>query len=151
MRATAVTPGTPPPPAPTQGTPPQVMQVSAAIRGGLEGSVDIHLNPAELGKVRILLTPSETGILVNVMADRPETLDLLRRHVDLLAQDFRDIGYDDASFSFGAGGQGEAGGQREHALPEREEAGRDDAHEPVEPPVGPGGRMSGTGRMDLRV
>ncbi len=39
------------------------------------------------------------------IADRPETLELMRRHIDILAQEFRDIGYGSAEFSFGQGGQ----------------------------------------------
>ena len=35
------------------------------------------------------------------ITDRPETIDLMRRHIDQLAQDFRDLGFSDLSFSFG--------------------------------------------------
>ncbi len=36
-----------------------------------------------------------------IHTDRPETIDLMRRHIDQLAQDFRDLGFSDLSFSFG--------------------------------------------------
>ncbi|MEQ8897779.1 MAG: flagellar hook-length control protein FliK [Roseovarius sp.] len=150
IRSSASSPGAQPSPAP-QSAPPQVTQVSAAIRGSTEGSFDIHLNPTELGKVRISLIPSDAGILVSVLADRPETLDLLRRHVDLLAQDFREMGYESASFSFGAGGREGSGAEHEQDMHRRAEADPGDAREPVEAPNVPGGRMPGTGRMDLRV
>ncbi|KZY47402.1 hypothetical protein A3731_08105 [Roseovarius sp. HI0049] len=150
-RPSILTPGAQPPPAPAQSAPPQVMQVSAAIRGSTEGSFDIHLNPAELGKVRISLTPSDTGIMVSVLTDRPETLDLLRRHVDLLAQDFRDIGYESASFSFGGGEQDGPRSERERQAHGRTEAKPGEAQEPAATPKGPGGRLPHTSRVDLRV
>ena len=46
------------------------------------------------------------------MADRPETLDLMRRHIDILAQEFHEIGYGTAEFAFGqnAAENGKQGG-----------------------------------------
>jgi len=103
-----------PGPAPVSGQPAQgapgaaaravTPQIAAAVQAGGERSVEIVLSPAELGKVRIALSPGEGGMAVNIVAERPETLDLLRRHADLLAQDFRDLGYEGTEFSFGAGG-----------------------------------------------
>ena len=43
---------------------------------------------------------SENGMTVVVIADRPETLDLLRRNIGELNQSFMDMGYDDISFTF---------------------------------------------------
>ncbi|MEP3053611.1 MULTISPECIES: flagellar hook-length control protein FliK [Rhodobacterales] len=63
--------------------------------------IEVALNPAELGKVRMMLTPVEAGISVNILADRSDTLDLLRRHIGDLEQSFMDMGYDDINFSFG--------------------------------------------------
>ena len=62
--------------------------------------VEITLSPEELGRVRLSVTPSEQGILVNVLAERPETLELMRRHIDQLAQEFQSLGYEDIAFSF---------------------------------------------------
>jgi len=77
------------------------VQISTAARTGREGSTEIALNPAELGRVRITMVPGDAGMLVTVSAERPDTLDLMRRHIDLLAQEFRDIGYGGTAFSFG--------------------------------------------------
>lgn len=63
--------------------------------------VEITLAPEELGKVRMTLHAADGGITVAVQADRPDTLDLMRRNIDSLARDFRDLGYADISFSFG--------------------------------------------------
>ncbi len=89
--------------------PPQhiMQQVAIAARSGSGQSVELTLNPAELGHVRISLSTADAGMVVAIHADRPETLDLMRRHVDLLAQEFRDIGFEGAAFSFeGSSGQG---------------------------------------------
>jgi len=40
---------------------------------------------------------------VSITAERPETLDLIRRHIDILGQDFRDMGYERSEFSFDQG------------------------------------------------
>ncbi|WP_103762667.1 flagellar hook-length control protein FliK [Roseovarius confluentis] len=84
-------------------------QLAAGLRRATEQSAEIRLNPAELGRVRINLHTSDTGVIVSVLADRPETLDLLRRNSDILAQEFREIGYGAAEFSFGQGGDPQTG------------------------------------------
>lgn len=135
-----------------QAAPPQVLQVSAAIQGSSERAFDIHLSPAELGKVRISLSPSESGLTVTILADRPETLDLLRRHVDLLAQDFRDLGYDSTAFSFGAESRGESGGDNGEAKPDRAEPSvTPETTRQEQVPHDPITRMAASGRMDLRL
>lgn len=81
-----------------------VMQIAAAMGRGAFGAdrvIDLVLNPEELGKVRLSLSQSDAGLSVSVLAERPETLDLLRRNIDLLAREFLDIGYQSAEFSFG--------------------------------------------------
>lgn len=62
--------------------------------------VEIALNPEELGRVRISLSTSEAGVTVLVTSERPETLDLLRRNIDQLSQEFLRLGYEQASFEF---------------------------------------------------
>lgn len=79
-----------------------VQSVAHAIRHMEGGSVEIALSPEELGHVRLLLRDHTTATpTVTLHADRAETLDLMRRHIDILAQDLRDMGYRDVSFSFG--------------------------------------------------
>ncbi len=63
--------------------------------------VELTLAPEELGRVRLTLSTTDAGLSMTILADRPETLDLLRRHIDQLAQDFRELGYADVAFSFG--------------------------------------------------
>ncbi|MBK0325725.1 flagellar hook-length control protein FliK [Rhodobacteraceae bacterium F11138] len=63
--------------------------------------VEISLNPQELGKVRMALSTTEAGVTVVILSERPETLDLMRRHIDQLAQEFQSLGYENTNFQFG--------------------------------------------------
>ncbi|MEQ9260079.1 MAG: flagellar hook-length control protein FliK [Roseovarius sp.] len=87
-------------------------QVAQALQGSSGQSFEITLSPAELGKVRISLSPGDNGLSVAIFADRPETLDLMRRNAESLAQEFREIGQEAASFSFSSG---DSGGDRDQA------------------------------------
>ncbi len=81
--------------------PHHIMRQIAEIAGGLPNRpVDITLSPEELGRVRLSLSLTETGITVSLAAERPETMDLLRRHIDLLGQDFASLGFEDIAFDF---------------------------------------------------
>lgn len=76
-------------------------QVAETARLNGHGTVEIALSPEELGHVRLTIHSDDgTTATVRLSADRHETLDLMRRHIDLLAQDMRDLGYRELSFSF---------------------------------------------------
>lgn len=66
-----------------------------------ERTIELHLNPPELGRVRLSLSGADGMMTMNISADRSDTLDLIRRHIDWLATDFRDLGYGSARFTFG--------------------------------------------------
>ena len=67
--------------------------------------IDLTLNPEELGRIRLSFN-TENGVLsVSVTAERPETLDLMRRHIETLAQELRNIGYRDVNIGFGQEGK----------------------------------------------
>lgn len=78
-------------------------QLVEVIRQAPDGPVELTLRPEELGRLRITLTPQESGMIVSVQAERGETGDLLRRHIDLLDQELSDLGYTDIRFDFGQG------------------------------------------------
>ncbi|WP_300033210.1 flagellar hook-length control protein FliK [uncultured Roseobacter sp.] len=67
--------------------------------------VELLLSPRELGRVRMSISAGEGTITVNVVAERPETLDLMKRNIDQLAREFESIGYDTINFSFSEGQQ----------------------------------------------
>ncbi len=84
-------------------------QLTEAARQMPDRPVELTLNPDELGRVRLTFTMSDGGIHVAVIAERGETMDLLRRHIETLAQEFRDMGYKDVNFDFSRNGQGNSG------------------------------------------
>lgn len=65
-----------------------------------QSAVEITLNPEELGKVRLSLVAAEGVLTMTLMAERVETLDLLRRHAAELGQEYRELGYDSIDFQF---------------------------------------------------
>ncbi len=77
-------------------------QLAAAVTLRPDGA-EVNLRPDELGPVRISIDRSAGETTVTLTADRPETLDLLRRHVDILASELRDAGVQTFSFQFGHG------------------------------------------------
>ncbi len=86
--------------------------VARLVRAGpdgprIPGQVDLTLNPAELGRVRLSMAPGEAGLVVSIHADRPETLDLMRRHSEQLMQEFRQAGFERVELSFGGTGSGQ--------------------------------------------
>ncbi|WP_422826690.1 flagellar hook-length control protein FliK [Thalassococcus sp. BH17M4-6] len=87
---------------PAHAAPPAavVRQVAEGVALARDGAVELRLNPEELGRVHVRISASETGVMMHVTAERPETLDLLRRHIDLLQRDLNALGYDDPQFSF---------------------------------------------------
>ena len=78
-------------------------QMAVVVTQLSEGATEIALSPQELGRVRMQVTAIDGAIMLNVTAERPETADLLRRHAETLAQEFRALGFHDIAFSFGDG------------------------------------------------
>jgi hypothetical protein len=88
-------------------------QLSDTMSRSVERQIDVILNPVELGRVRITLVHSDVGMIVNVVAERAETLDLMRRHSDILGKEFSDLGYGQTDFTFGRDDK-QDGGSRTH-------------------------------------
>ncbi len=76
------------------------MATAVQARPG-SGAVEIALNPEELGRVSIVLNGRDDGFYVTIAAERPETLDLMRRHIAVLNAEFQKLGYGDLSFDLG--------------------------------------------------
>ncbi len=76
-------------------------RLAEAVAHFPDRAVELTLSPEELGRVRMTLSTQDGVLSLSIQADRPETIDLMRRHIDQLAQDFRDLGFTDLSFSFG--------------------------------------------------
>lgn len=76
--------------------------------------VELTLNPEELGRVRLTLATSDTGVSVSILTERPETLEILRRNISILAEEFRLIGYRDLDFNFDRQSPGHADQENAH-------------------------------------
>jgi|GEM_PF-5028611 len=102
-----VRPSAPPQPPPVssgQAVADQARAIAAQIAQGVSTGdarvTEIALNPAELGKVRMKLRTSESGLHLDIAADRPEISNLLRRHIDGLVAEFQGMGFSDIGFTF---------------------------------------------------
>jgi flagellar hook-length control protein FliK len=78
-------------------------QIAEAAQNGSDRQIELTLSPAELGKVRMSLSTTDAGVSVLIHADRPETLDLMRRNIGDLESEFADMGYGDVDFAFSGG------------------------------------------------
>ena len=71
-------------------------------------SVEITLNPEELGRVKMSLSSVDGVISVMLTAERLETMDLLRRYATELSQEYQSLGYQDVDLQFQQQGQKQA-------------------------------------------
>lgn len=104
---------------PAQLPVPQVAsQLAAALSRSADGATELALSPAELGHVRLRLerdAKHPDRVVVLITFERPETMDLFRRHAGELAEALRSAGYAGADIGFG---QQHGGGQdRNQDLP----------------------------------
>lgn len=81
-------------------TPNVSRQIAEAIHRSPERTVEITLSPAELGRVRLSMSPADAGLAVTVLAERAETLELMRRNIEALQGSLVELGYGDVSFAF---------------------------------------------------
>jgi hypothetical protein len=123
--------------------------------------VELTLSPEELGIVRMTLSARDGAAVLSVSADRSDTLDLMRRNTEVLERQFRDLGFDSVSFTFGD--RADRGAGRQGA--ERPHAGAAAQDQPGQPGGVPGinatpatpdrasslRRQAASGRIDLRL
>ncbi|MEM6488958.1 MAG: flagellar hook-length control protein FliK [Pseudomonadota bacterium] len=74
------------------------------------------LEPAALGRVDLVFDFADGGVRAHVSGERGETLDLLRRHAELLHRHLREAGFADVTLSFGAGGDTGDSGARDGSI-----------------------------------
>lgn len=81
--------------------PPRIAhQISEALISPHDDVLEITLSPAELGKIRLSLHSTDGALQVTIHAEKPETLDLMRRNTEQLSRDLRSLGHADINFSF---------------------------------------------------
>ncbi len=148
----AATPGTAPA---VTGVPvPHIAaQIGAALSRAGDGSTELALSPEELGRVRLKLKPDAAHpdrMVVMITFERPETLELFRRHAGELADALRASGYAGADIGFGQEG-GFASGSGRH---EKDAGYRDDAPLRAEAASSlhtPSARLVAGASLDLRL
>jgi flagellar hook-length control protein FliK len=82
--------------------PAQLLHHTAAAKAD---SVDVLLQPEELGHIKFQIQQQGETVRILLTAERPETVELLRRHSEQLLQEFRQAGFSQASLNFGQWGQ----------------------------------------------
>ena len=139
-----------PVPTPVQVSPQVVVgQLAFAVGQTHDRRVEIRLDPPELGRVQIHLKPIDGGVQAVVLADRPETQDLLRRHADQLARELGEAGYGSVSLDFAAGGDTEP--HRESAPLSAMLATAPSATDAVQPAAAALRPNAMTGGLDIRL
>lgn len=110
--------------------------------------VELRLDPPELGRVAIDLKHHDGVLTASVAADRPDTLDLLRRHADTLQRELTASGFGRADISFSD--RHPDGRRHEAPAPADFTTVREDAT-PSASPRAYGTRITLTDRLDIRL
>lgn len=121
------------------------------VANATSGNLEVRLSPEELGRLRITFTQAEAGLTVVIQADRPETLDLLRRNAEQFSEDLRSAGYEDVTMSFGNDqeqtGAQQGWGQEAHSQSALESDTIRDGAKPIPDP----GQAAAQAGLDLRL
>lgn len=128
-------------PTATQDPRPVLQQVTEALVTTRGDRIEIALSPEELGRLRLVMSGPDRSHVV-IWAERPETLELVRRNADLLALQLAEAGVDSGTMEF-----------RHDDRPDRQDratggsAGEDDTVTPVATAI----RLSQAPLSDRRV
>ncbi|MGB3553794.1 MAG: flagellar hook-length control protein FliK, partial [Jannaschia sp.] len=123
----------------------------ATERSGGGARTEIELAPAELGKLRIVLQSSERGLHVQIAVERPETLDLVRRHVEGLHRNLLADGVSLSGLDIGTGTGTQAGKRDPGAADQHPQGPGLSATDDIAPAPPPPLRTTSSGRLDIRV
>ncbi|WP_417523448.1 flagellar hook-length control protein FliK [Marinovum sp.] len=124
-------------------------QLAPVLRAVPREFTEITLRPDELGRVQMRMSGQDGQILLQVVAERPETQDLMRRHIDVVERAFRELGYTDIAFEFSTSGQQKRRPGPETPLPEADITGDPAEETPPEAQSEPA--RTATTRLDIRV
>jgi flagellar hook-length control protein FliK len=120
-------------------------QIAVAVIDRAGRPTEISLSPGELGRVRLTMSTVDTAITLTISAERQETTDLLRKHIETLTQEFKDLGYNDISFTFG---QGESAPD---ADPDQLSEAPDQPIDTEETPIQRATQIVGTSGLDIKL
>lgn len=125
-----------------------VQQVTNAVSLGTPaGRIEVMLDPPDLGKVEIAIEVADQSLRATVSADRHSTGDLIRRHLDVLSEQFREAGFDNVDLSYSGRGGHSYGASSD--LDGTDAFSAEIPDEPASPATGP--RTGTAGRIDIRL
>ncbi|MGI3164046.1 flagellar hook-length control protein FliK [Pseudooceanicola sp. 200-1SW] len=132
-------------------------QIAQATSRAAQAPTELHLDPEELGRLTLRLSTDETAVTLHLTAERAETSDLLRRHIALLEDSYRALGYERIEIMLNGrhagGGAGQGGGQGTSLGPDASllsEAPPEGTTPEARGPE-PAAPRPGTDRVDLRL
>lgn len=111
------------------------------------GTIEVALNPEELGRVSIVLNGRDDGLHMTISAERPETLDLMRRHLSVLEAEFQSFDLGNLSFDLGTS----ADTQRETSQADQDAKSSDSHSAPVIEDDAILPKTNPDGRIDIRL
>jgi flagellar hook-length control protein FliK len=85
----------------------QIAQAIAETGATGSATVELALDPPELGRVRLSLVDVGGALTLSISAERPETADLMRRNLALLAEEFLREGLDAPDVDISGQGDGQ--------------------------------------------
>lgn len=114
--------------------------------------LEIALDPPELGRVRLSFVEVNGALGLSIVAERPETADLMRRHLAVLAEEFARAGLDAPSVDISGGRGGRAGEDNPRPPPAHLAADFPQIDGPIPAPVARASAVfSAGGGLDLRL
>lgn len=126
-----------------------VQQVASSIPPGTApGRIEFMLDPPELGRIEIAIEVADQSLRATLSAERQVTADLIRRHMDLLNEQFREAGFSDVDLSFA-----DQHGESERSLGEAAALGASavDVDQPAQSVRPVATQTISTSRMDVRL
>lgn len=84
----------------------QASTLLARLSTETPGQIELTLAPETLGRLHFDMRPEGAGLVITLSAERPETLDLMRRHLPELIAELKQAGVQAGSFSFGSWSEG---------------------------------------------
>ncbi|WP_420585927.1 flagellar hook-length control protein FliK [Ruegeria sp.] len=111
------------------------------------GTIEVALNPEELGRVSIVMNGRDDGLHMTIAAERPETLDMMRRHISVLEAEFRNLGLGDLSFDLGTSSDA----QQDGSDPDTDDQFMPSQSEQVAEVDSALPRIGADGRIDIRL
>ncbi|GAB5448946.1 MAG: flagellar hook-length control protein FliK [Gymnodinialimonas sp.] len=126
-------------------------QIAAALNNpatNADAPLELALDPPELGRVRMQIAEISGAMTLMIHAERPETADLMRRHLELLTQEFAEAGLGAPSVQINQEGASQGGGANQQGTADGHST---DTTEPGN--AGPPALLqrAATGGLDLRL